>query len=538
MVDLQHAARFWQGKTCVILGLGISNRALLHALLPKVREDGLQLMVADQKDFDPAEVKDRLIQQFNLGDLAPVLDEVRWIGGPEYLSVLEKVAQKTSPSEVLIFRTPFLRPDQAELVEARKKGMVVTSEMELFCHLCPCPILAVTGSDGKTTTTTLTAKLLEKLGFTVHLGGNIGTPLIDRLGEIRSEDLVVLELSSFQLMAFQAQIDYALLTNISPNHLDYHKDFHEYKRAKANIFAHSAFPTVVINGASYDPEWLTLNPTAHWLFLHQAPQIFQGPLWQIAADGSLGPVDRDVEPVDLNRKLVNQDGKSLDQALPAPTSEKPFLTTKDIRLRGRFNQDNYLAALALVHEVYQELGPGSEEDRNRALAEAAKDLAQTFGGVAHRQALVREEGGVAIYESSIDSSPTRTLNTILAFRGSGGGEQAGPKPILIMGGKDKNCDYHDLARLMVKETKAAFISGQNEGLLQAALEEALKEALEAPGFSYTLCKDYKEALEKAMALAEPGDNILFTPAGTSFDHFKNFEERGEYFTELVRKFDK
>lgn len=506
MVDLQHAGRFWQGKTCVILGLGISNRALLHALLPKVREDGLQLMVADQKDFDPTEVKERLIQQFNLGDLAPVLDEIRWIGGAEYLSVLEKVAQQTSPSKVLIFRTPFLRPDQAELVEARQKGMVVTSEMELFCHLCPCPILAVTGSDGKTTTTTLTAKLLEKLGFTVHLGGNIGTPLIDRLGEIGPEDLVVLELSSFQLMAFQAQIDYALLTNISPNHLDYHKDFHEYKRAKANIFAHSAFPTVVINGASYDPEWLTLNPTARWLFLHQAPQIFQGPLWQIATDGSLGPVNQ------------------------------CFLTTKDIRLRGRFNQDNYLAALALVHEVYQDLGPGSEEDRDRALAEAAKDLAQTFGGVAHRQALVREEGGVAIYESSIDSSPTRTLNTILAFRGSGG-DQAGPKPILIMGGKDKNCDYRDLAKLMVKETKAAFISGQNEGLLQAALEEALKEVREVD-FSYTLCMDYEEALEKAMALAEPGDNILFTPAGTSFDHFKNFEERGEYFTELVRKFDK
>lgn len=507
MVDLQHAGRFWQDKTCVILGLGISNRALLHALLPKVREDGLQLIVADQKDFDPTEVKERLIQQFNLGDLAPVLDEIRWIGGAEYLSVLEKVTQKTSPSEVLIFRTPFLRPDQAELVEARKKGMVVTSEMELFCHLCPCPILAVTGSDGKTTTTTLTAKLLEKLGFTVHLGGNIGTPLIDRLGEIGPEDLVVLELSSFQLMAFQAQIDYALLTNISPNHLDYHKDFHEYKRAKANIFAHSAFPTVVINGASYDPEWLTLNPTARWLFLHQAPQIFQGPLWQIATDGSLGPVNQ------------------------------CFLTTKDICLRGRFNQDNYLAALALVHEVYQDLGSGSEEDRDRALAEAAKELAQTFGGVAHRQALVREEGGVAIYESSIDSSPTRTLNTILAFRGSGGGDQAGPKPILIMGGKDKNCDYHDLARLMVKETKAAFISGQNEGLLKAALEEALEEVREED-FSYTLCKDYEEALEKAMALAEPGDNILFTPAGTSFDHFKNFEERGDYFTELVRKFDK
>lgn len=530
MVDLQHTGRFWQGKTCVILGLGISNLALLHALLPKVREDGLQLIVADQKDFDLTEVKERLIQQFNLGDLAPVLDEIRWIGGAEYLSVLEKVAQQTSPSEVLIFRTPFLRPDQAELVEARKKGLVVTSEMELFCHLCPCPILAVTGSDGKTTTTTLTAKLLEKLGFTVHLGGNIGTPLIDRLGKIGPEDLVVLELSSFQLMAFQAQIDYALLTNISPNHLDYHKDFHEYKRAKANIFAHSAFPTVVINGASYDPEWLTLNPTARWLFLHQAPQIFQGPLWQIATDGSLGPVDRDLEPVDL-------DHKSVDQILSAPTSKKPFLTTQDIRLRGRFNQDNYLAALALVHEVYQNLGPGSEADRDRALAEAAKDLAQTFGGVAHRQSLVREEGGIAIYESSIDSSPTRTLNTILAFRGSGGGDQAGPKPILIMGGKDKNCDYRDLARLMVKETKAAFISGQNEGILQEALEEALKEAREV-GFSYTLCKDYKEALEKAMALAEPGDNILFTPAGTSFDHFKNFEERGEYFTELVRKFDK
>lgn len=383
-------------------------------------------------------------------------------------------------NEEIILRTPAMRPDHPALVQAEERGALVTSEMELFIAFCPCPIYGITGSDGKTTTSTLTAKLLEAAGYRVFLGGNIGLPLLPRISEIEAGDAAVLELSSFQLMGMRVSPEHAILTNLSENHLDWHRDMTEYCEAKTSIFKHQTKNDLLVLNAD--------NGTT-------APLAEEAP----------GRVRF------FSRRRAQKNGTHClsDTLLFAKDGEtEPLFSRSEILVPGDHNLENYLAAIALTHDAI------SVSD--------ALSVARSFSGVAHRMELVGVKNGVRFYNSSIDSSPARSSATLKAFD---------KKPIVIMGGYDKNLNYAPLAPIITERVKALVLTGQTAPKVQAALDAyaPFKNAdipvLSAPAFA--------DAFRAAAELAKEGDLVLLSPASASFDQFRDFEERGEVFRKLV-----
>lgn len=446
-------AQYVKNKTVTIIGAGISNTPLVEMF---ARYGCRSIQIRDKNPISADRLE--LFQKFG----------AQIVCGENYLEDL---------NSQLILRTPGMRPDRPELVKAREQGAVVTSETQLFLRFCPCKTFGVTGSDGKTTTTTLISKLLATTGRKVHLGGNIGRPLLPILDQIQPEDYVCLELSSFQLMDAQYSPDVSVITNISENHLDWHKDMQEYKQAKANIFLHQKpGGNLILN--QDDPE-----STAYAKQYHGKIRYF-----------SLK------NPVEEGAWLA-QDVLTYNQPGYSPVS---LFCKNNIRIPGIYNVANYLAAIC---SVYQEVDPQS------ILA-----VAREFNGVEHRVEHVRTLGGVRYYNSSIDSSPARTIATLGAFE---------EKLTVICGGYDKNLDYTVLKPHFEKRVKAVYVTGQTAPKILSALEGA-----DTP---YTICRcdSLKDALEKAKSKALPGDVVILSPASASFDSFKNFEERGRYFKDLV-----
>ena len=445
-----------RGKTVAVIGAGVSNTPLIRLL----RGGGVAVTVRDKKGREA---------------LGPLAGELEALGcalclGEDYLAGL---------TEDVVFRTPGLHPRFLE--EACRRGSVITSEMEAFFEVCPCPIVGVTGSDGKTTTTTIIAKLLEASGRTVHLGGNIGRPLLARVPDMRPTDLAVVELSSFQLMTLRRSPGIAVLTNLAPNHLDVHTDMAEYVQAKANIFTHQD-PTglLAVNGdndltralAEKAPGQVSRFTRDPLLVPERGCFIKAGTIWY--RDG----------------------GKS-----------RPVLPLSDILLPGVHNVENYMAAVCAVQ--------GLVED------ETIRTFARSFGGVEHRIELCRERHGVRWYNDSIASSPSRTMAGLRSFP---------EKVILIAGGKDKGVSYGPLGPVINDHVKCLILCGATAGAIRRAAEEAENfrglEILEA--------EDYPAAVALADSRAKAGDVVLLSPASTSFDRFKNFEERGRTFKALVK----
>ncbi|MBQ2696991.1 MAG: UDP-N-acetylmuramoyl-L-alanine--D-glutamate ligase [Clostridia bacterium] len=434
-------------KEICVVGIGISHLPLIHYLA----QNGAKVTACDKKSYE------------DLGDTAKALESagVRLCLGEGYLSSL---------SGDVIFKTPGLRPDIPELLQAEKEGKRVTTEMEVFMELCPAPITAVTGSDGKTTTTTLIYTLLSMAGYKTHVGGNIGTPLLPVIDSICADDRVVLELSSFQLMTMQHSPNIAVVTNITPNHLDYHKDYQEYIDAKLNIFSHQGENDLVI-----------LN--------------------------SDNPVTADCTKKAKGRVLTFSRKQEADICLDGNmirVFDEPVLDIRDIKIPGMHNVENYMAAIAAVY------GDVDKETINRC--------AKEFGGVAHRIEFVRELEGVRYYNSSIDSSPNRTINTLKVFS---------QPVVLITGGKDKGIPYDDLGPAIREHVKALILIGATAKVIGEVAKQA---APEVPAFYE---ETYESAVKRAKSLAESGDIVLLSNASTSFDLFKNFEERGNLFKELV-----
>ena len=374
----------------------------------------------------------------------------------------------------LVVRTPGLRPDAKGLTEAKERGAEVIGETQLFLRFRPCRVWGVTGSDGKTTTTTLISKLLESTGKKVHLGGNIGTPLLPLIDRIGENDAACLELSSFQLMDAEYSPDVSVVTNISQNHLDWHKGMNEYREAKMNVLRHQSANGVAVLNADdpSSPEFEAVSPG----------KIRRFSLEKEVENGAF-----------LKNGTIYSDGK-------------PLFSADNIKLPGKFNIANYLAAICAVSD---EVAP-----------ESVLRLAKSFGGVEHRCEWIRNIDGVDYYNSSIDSSPARTLATLSAFTN---------KVTVICGGYDKNLDYGVLRAPFEKSVKKVYLTGQTAGKIMAALEGG-----DAP---YTLvsCENLRAALEAAHAGAEPGDTVILSPASASFDAFKNFEERGKFFKQMVRE---
>ena len=439
-------------RKIAVLGLGVSNRPLVRLLL----EFGCRVTGCDRTPREKLDAE--VLELEKLGATLSV--------GDGYLDGVE--------AEVL-FRTPGMHPGNPAIQALRDRGAKVTSEMEVFFEVCPCTLIAVTGSDGKTTTTTLVSEMLKASGKTVWLGGNIGTPLLPLCRQMKKEDFAVVELSSFQLMDMERSPQRALITNLAPNHLDIHKDMQEYVDAKKNIFRFQGTDgMLVLNADNAITARFRGNGETRFFSRRERTNC----VWE-------------------ENGVIYRRGEKL-------------LESREILIPGTHNIENYLAAIALVEGL--------------ATDDAVRQVARNFGGVEHRIELVREKDGVRFYNDSIASSPSRTIAGLRSFP---------EKVILIAGGYDKHIPYDVLGPEICRHVKKLFLGGATGPKIRAAVEAAPEYK---PGFpEITDCRDFTEAVYAAAAGAKAGDVVLMSPASAAFDQFKNFMVRGEYFKKLVKE---
>ena len=440
-----------RGKRIVVLGLGVSNRPLVRLLL----RYGCTVTGCDKTPRE--KMDEELLTLEQQGCQLQV--------GESYLDGL---------SADLVFRTPGMHPGNPALEALRKAGAEVTSEMEVFFELCPCTILAVTGSDGKTTTTTLISEMLKAAGKTVWLGGNIGTPLLPLLDQMQSTDFAVVELSSFQLMDMHRSPSVAVVTNLAPNHLDVHKDMDEYVEAKKNIFRfQSETDTLILNADNAVTAAFRGNGSTRFF----------------ARQGS--------GYIHLREGVIYRD-------------ETPVLDTRDIAIPGVHNIENYMAAIGAVEGLVDD--------------ETVRKVAREFGGVEHRIELVRIKDGVKFYNDSIASSPSRTIAGLNSFD---------QKVLLIAGGYDKHIPYDVLGPVICRSVKKLYVNGATANQIRQAVENAPEYT---PGYPEIVdCGDFATAVHRAAADAKSGDVVLMSPASAAFDQFKNFMVRGDYYKKLIKE---
>ena len=438
-----------RGKKIAVLGLGVSNRPLVRLLL----EYGCDVTGCDrvtrEKLDEPVLALERAGCHLRLGE--------------DYLAGLQAD---------VVFRTPGMHPGNPAICRLREQGAEITSEMDVFFRVAPCHLIAVTGSDGKTTTTTLIAEMLKAAGKTVWLGGNIGTPLLPLCRRMQAEDYAVVELSSFQLMDMTRSPQRAVVTNLAPNHLDVHKDMEEYVQAKKNIFRfQKPGNLLVLNADNAITAGFSGAGETHF-FSRKAPTncVWQEGDWIVRR----------------GQRVLN---------------------VHDILLPGVHNIENYMAAMAAVEGLVSD--------------ECICSVAKNFGGVEHRIELVRIKDGVKFYNDSIASSPSRTIAGLRSFS---------QKVILIAGGYDKHIPYDVLGPEICAHVSRLFLCGATAGKIRTCVEAQPGQKPEMVD-----CGDFDSAVQAAARAAQPGDIVLMSPASASFDQFKNFMERGDRFKQLVKE---
>lgn len=452
--DFKEFKDFICGKNVGVVGIGVSNIPLINFLL----DLGAKVTAFDKK---------------NKEDLGNVADEFSKKGvtlelGEHYLDNLTGFD--------VIFKTPSMRIDSEALVRAKNEGAYVTSEMEEFVKYTKGKIYAITGSDGKTTTTTIVSKLLEEEGYKTWVGGNIGTPLFAQIENIKDDDKVVLELSSFQLMTMHEKINVAICTNLAPNHLDMHKDMQEYIDSKKNIFLYQNDDDVLVVNREND---ITYS-------------------FEKEAKGKVR---------EFSSKRVIKDGAYLKDNILYLEGKK-VCDRDDIIIKGVHNVENYLAAFIAT--------------KDDVSIETMKKIAQTFAGVEHRCELVREIDGVKYYNDSIASSPTRTLAGVKAFN---------EKVILIAGGYDKNIPFEPLAYEGYPYIKTLILLGKTKDKIKLVFDKLEKE--KGIKVDIKTVSSLDEAVDVAKKIARSGDIVTLSPACASFDMFPNFMARGNVFKEIV-----
>ena len=443
------------GKNITVIGIGISNLPLIKYLVSL----GANVTACDRRSAEDLGENytelEKLGVKFNLGD--------------GYLNNL---------SGDMIFKTPGMRYDVPELLKAKENGSIVTSEMEVFFEVCPSHIIAVTGSDGKTTTTTLIHKMMTDAGYKTWLGGNIGNPLLTDTEKMKENDWVILELSSFQLHTMRKSPEIAVITNISPNHLDMHKDYKEYIDAKKNIML-------------YQNEGDTLIVNADNQVTADIGKSANGAVKYFSRNGMAD---------------VYLDGNIIKRGIVE------ILNIKDIKIPGMHNVENYMAAIVAVSGLVSK--------------DVIVNVAKTFGGVEHRIELVRTLDGVKYYNSSIDSSPNRTINTLRVFPN---------KVIMIAGGKDKGIPYDEIGPALAEHVKVLILIGATSDKIQEALDAEINKTGNGKDIEVIRATSYEDAVNTARSKAHDGDVVLLSPASTSFDMFRNFEERGNLFKKIVNE---
>lgn len=451
-----------KGKTIALCGIGGSNLPLIR-LFGKY---GARMLACDKREREA------------LGENAVLAEEA---GAELHLG---ETYLKDLHADIL-FRTPGMRYYMDELTAARESGTAVTSEMEVFFDLCPCKTIAVTGSDGKTTTTTIIAEMLKAQGYTVHLGGNIGRPLLPDIEQIQPEDIAVVELSSFQLISMRRSPDIAVVTNLAPNHLDIHKDMQEYIDAKKNIVLHqNAFGKAVLN---------LDNDIANSFKAETRGQVGQFSRQQKVHNGAYLSEDGQIIMSDYGKETV-------------------IMAAKDIKIPGVHNIENYLAAITAVWGLVS--------------IETIRQVATTFNGVEHRAELVRELDGVKYYNDAIGTSPTRTIKGTLSLYDR--------KIILIAGGYDKHLSYDEMGAVVPDKVKVLILFGATADKIEAATKAA--PAYHDGNPLILRVQNMEEAVQAARSHAVSGDIVSMSPASASFDMYKNFAEKGLHFKRLVNEF--
>ena len=447
-----------KNKKVAFIGIGTSNLPLIKMFSDK----GAKVIACDKKDFD------------SLGENGIKAKEygAELILGENYLSNIDSDIVFRSPG------TPFYKE---ELVSMRKSGVVLTSEMEVFFDLCPCKVIAVTGSDGKTTTTTIISEFLKASGHNVHLGGNIGKPLLPEIESVKPTDYAVVELSSFQLISMRRSPDVAVVTNLAPNHLDIHKDMQEYIDAKKNIILHqTAFSKSVLN------------------FDNDITNEFSN------------EVRGSIAKFSVKEKLYNGaylDGTTICYSDYGKVTK--IMDIKDIKIPGMHNVENYLAAISAVWGIVD--------------TEIIIKVAKTFGGVEHRAEFVREYNGVKYYNDSIASSPTRTVLGTLSLYDE--------KIIIIAGGYDKHIPYEPLGPVINNKVKVLILLGDTAPKIEAAVKKA--DNYDENTIKIINVSNMEEAVKAAVENSKLGDIVSLSPASASFGLYKNFEERGNHFKSIV-----
>ncbi|MFI3252966.1 MAG: UDP-N-acetylmuramoyl-L-alanine--D-glutamate ligase [Eubacteriales bacterium] len=448
-----------QKQKVAVIGMGVSNTPLIALLL----DHDISTTVRD-KNPDP-EVQKKLEGR-----------GAKFVTGEGYLEGL---------TEEVIFRTPGLSINHPALQKARAEGKKITSEMQEFFHFCPCPVIAVTGSDGKTTTTTLIAKFLEGTGKKVFLGGNIGQPLLCDIEEMKIEDIAVVELSSFQLMDLNCRPKVAVVTNLSPNHLDYHKDMEEYVASKCHIFTEQDSGQKVIFNQDNEASLEIVS-------LAKGTKKF------------------------FSRFSADSDVYLKEEGIFLKSRTECVLPFSKIQLKGVHNIENYMAAILAVEDYCS--------------TEQIQSVAEDFFGVPHRMQLIRSLDGVNYYNDSIGTSPTRTIAGLHSFD---------RRIILIAGGYDKGIPFTEMGQEIKAYVKHLVLVGATATAIQKAVEESRDPkdlALSGELQSVSVETDLESAIVKAKSLSETGDDIVLSPACAAFDQFKNFVERGNFFEQVVKGF--
>ena len=458
---LEEFNNYLKSRKVAIIGLGVSNIPLLDYM----NEKEARVTVFDDRTIDKIPIE--------------ALEKIRKY---EINSYFGEDSLKNLKGFDVIFRSPSCMPSREELQEEVKRGAILTSEIEMVLQMSPSTIIGVTGSDGKTTTTTLIYEIIKAKGYKCFLGGNIGTPLFTRIGEMLPEDIVVLEMSSFQLMGMEISPQISVITNISPNHLNIHKDYEEYIEAKKNILKNQDNNGVIV--LNYDNE-ITRE-------------------FENEANGK-------VRFFSIKEKL--SDGIILDDGIIKECKDKVrrhILDTKNIKLRGNHNYENACAAIAATAGLVD--------------VDTQIDVISNFGGVEHRLELVKEIDGVKWYNDSIGTSPTRTMAGLHSFD---------EDIILIAGGYDKHLDYKPLAKPILERVKTLILMGQTADKIFYAVKEEAE--IQNKQIEIYVCDSLEDTVKMAHKVAKKGEIVLFSPASASFDLFKNFAERGKKFKELVNR---
>lgn len=448
-------------KKVAFIGVGVTNTDIIRLFLKK----GIKVTLLDRKNEE------------QLGELYNELKEkgVEFRLGDSYLETLSDFD--------VVFRSPGMYFNHPKLLEARRNGVAVTTEMEVFFELCPCKIYAVTGSDGKTTTTSVIAEFLKEEGMTVHKGGNIGRALLPVIEDIKETDVAVVELSSFQLLSMRQSPDVAVITNIAPNHLDVHGTMDEYIEAKVNLIAHqNAFSKTVLNLDNV----LTDNLSSK-------------------VRGTLVKFSRNAVPE--RGAFLREDGMLCYTDNGEVT---PVVHMDDIRIPGMHNVENYLTAISAVW--------------GEVSMETIADVAKNFGGVEHRIEFVRELDGVKWYNDSIATSPSRVLAGLNAFD---------QKLIVIMGGYDKKIPFEPMADTVCEKVKVMILMGVTAPKIESAVTMCESYKYGSPVIIHA--DSMEDAVKKAQDIAEKGDVVTLSPACASFDLYPNFEVRGNHYKRLVKE---